>query len=249
MVSDLVEGEIEHSRKIALAGEAVWNWSSASGQERLKRRVGVFKSAIDGPNKREVWEVLELGCGTGLFTQELVSCPVNITAIDVSEELLKIASERVTAKNVTFLTVDAHNMPFFRGDFDAVVGSSVLHHLDVPVALRECCRVLRPGGTITFTEPNMLNPQVWVMINVKCLKHIWHVSPTERAFFSWKLRAQLREAGFTDIRVTPFDFVHPSIPGWLLPYVKPFLNWLERIPIIRHFSASFIISAKKGEKK
>jgi len=241
-VSERVRNEIEHSHKIAMAGEEVWNWSSASGQERLKRRVGVFVAAIRSP---DVGSVLELGCGTGLFTKELAVVGPLVTGIDVSDDLLRIAKERVVNDNVLLLNADAHDTPFRHGTFDVVVGSSVLHHLNVPVALRECRRVLRKGGRFVFTEPNMLNPQVWVMFNVKCLKWIWHVSPDEKAFFSWQLRREIESAGFVDVRITPFDFVHPGIPGWLLPYVNPFLNWLERVPVVRQFSASFIISARK----
>jgi ubiquinone/menaquinone biosynthesis C-methylase UbiE len=246
-VTERVENEVRHSRQIALDGEKVWSWSSPSGQVRLKRRAGIFRHAL-------VWreKVIEVGCGTGLFTQEVRHLPLSLLAIDVSDELLSIAREWVTPRgvmmggdSVVFVNIDAHDTKLPSCSYDAIFGSSVLHHLDVPKALKEFHRLLRTQGTITFTEPNMLNPQVWIMFNVGVLKPVWSVSPNERAFYAWQLRRQLQEAGFRDIRITPFDFVHPSIPGWLLPYVKPFLDWLERVPLIRHIAASHIITAKK----
>jgi SAM-dependent methyltransferase len=45
--------------------------------------------------------------------------------------------------------------------FDAVVGSSVLHHLDLEPALAKIRALLKTGGVLSFAEPNMLNPQVF----------------------------------------------------------------------------------------
>ena len=72
--------------------------------------------------------------------------------------------------------------------FDAVVGSSVLHHLDVAQALRECFRVLKPEGVICFTEPNMLNPQIALQKNISFLKKRLGDSPDETTFFRWQIQ-------------------------------------------------------------
>ena len=45
---------------------------------------------------------------------------------------------------------NAYAMSFTDDSFDAVIGSSVLHHLDIEKALSEIYRVLRPGGVISF---------------------------------------------------------------------------------------------------
>jgi hypothetical protein len=77
------------------------------------------------------------------------------------------------------------------------------------------------------------------------MRRIYGVSPHETAFFRRPLRRALHAAGFVDVSITPFDFVHPSLPGFLVPFVAKTLTLLEKIPIVREISGSLIIMAKK----
>jgi SAM-dependent methyltransferase len=198
-----------------------------------------------GSGIRPGMEVLELGCGTGLFTREFARTGALITALDVSPDLLALTRKEVTAPNVVFVEGDACAMAFTDEKFDCVVGSSVLHHLDIAGALRECHRVLKTGGTIAFTEPNMLNPQIALEKNVPWLKKKLGDSPDETAFFKWGIARRLAEAGFRQIRVVPFDFLHPAIPGAALGLAGPFCGFLEKIPLLREIAGSLYIRALK----
>lgn len=237
-----LENEERHGRWIARHGEAVWNWSSPAGRLRWARRVAMFGEflAHNGPR------VLEIGCGTGLFTAELARSGRNITAIDVSPDLLELAAERVCRENVRFLREDAHATRFDSGSFDAIVGSSCLHHLEPVRALAEFHRLLRPGGMLLFTEPNMLNPQVALMKNVPWLKRRAGESPDETAFVRFALAAALKRSGFQEISIVPFDFLHPSLPTVCLPIAVPLLGFVERVPLLRELAGSLAITARKG---
>ncbi len=90
---------------------------------------------------------------------------------------------------------NAEQMPFRDGSFDAVYGSSILHHLNIDAALAEVHRVLRPGGRIVFAEPNILNPQVAVMFHLGLTKKYFGVSPDEMAFSRFRAARALRERG------------------------------------------------------
>ena len=59
---------------------------------------------------------------------------------------------------------------------------------EIEEALRDIYRVLKPGGTIYFTEPNMLNPQIAMQKNIPWIKRKLGDSPDETAFFRWPLR-------------------------------------------------------------
>jgi ubiquinone/menaquinone biosynthesis C-methylase UbiE len=160
-VTDRLLHEIEHSRSLAPHAEKTWGWSSPAGQLRAERRAQLLAAHAElGPGKK----ALEIGCGTGLFTEKLAASGANLTAVDLSEELLAQARERRIAL-ATITRADAHHLSFSDASFDAVIGSSILHHLDMPQALREAYRVLKPGGKIAFAEPNMLNPQILVQKN------------------------------------------------------------------------------------
>lgn len=236
-----LRNEIEHGKFLAHgnAGE-IWNWETPAGRIRWRRRVGLLTDPL-----REGMRVLEIGCGTGFFTREIAKKRVHLTAIDISPDLIRIARRELRADSCAFVIDSVNRMSFRDAVFDAVIGSSVLHHLDVTPALNEIHRVLKPGGRVAFTEPNMLNPQIALQKNIPALKKSLGDSPDETAFFSWRIRRKLRERGFSGISVVPFDFLHPRIPGRWIPALLPLTVLAEKTPILRQISGSLFIQAVK----
>ncbi len=236
-----LQNEIEHGKYLIEHGAGeTWNWESPAGKLRWKRRVGMLKNKLEAGSK-----VLELGCGTGYFTRELVDTGAHIIAIDISSDLLEEARKEVKASNIEFMVDNAYKMSFPDDSFDHVVGSSVLHHLEIHKALSEMYRVLRPGGHITFTEPNMMNPQIALQKNISSIKQRMGDSPDETAFFKWQIKRLLRKAGFTSIRVIPFDFLHPAVPPALIKTVSWIGNAAEKTPLLRGIAGSLYITAGK----
>jgi SAM-dependent methyltransferase len=239
--------EIEHGAKIALAAEEVWGWSSPAGQLRARRRAELL---LGLGNVRPGALVLELGCGIGIFSELLAASGARLVGIDISEDLLRRAGQRcrdrgLGAPRVQFERASIERLPHAPGTFEAVIGSSILHHLEVGPALAEVHRVLKPGGRFVVAEPNMLNPQIMVQKNVPPIKRWAGDTPDETAFFRWPLARTLRSAGFEAIRIDPYDFLHPSVPPRLIPSVDRLGRFLERLPFFREFAGSLIISAAK----
>ena len=224
--------EISHGQYILEHGEEIWNWSSPAGKARWMRRCRLFFDFLAPENKHRV---LEIGCGTGLFTQELSKTGNTITAIDISEDLIQAARKRATSPNVHFVTGNAYQTDFPAASFDYIVGSSSLHHLDVNASLKEFFRVLKPGGRMLFTEPNMLNLQVALIKNIPHLKRKAGDSPDETAFFRWIIARAFRRHGFSHVEVTPFDFLHPRTPASIVNTIERISIILEKIPLIREF--------------
>jgi SAM-dependent methyltransferase len=240
-MQERVAQEIRHGRFLAQRGAGeIWNWESPAGKLRWARRVKMLSSHLKPGMK-----VLELGCGTGYFTQELVRSGADVVAIDVSQELLEIARGNCSAPNVQYQFENAYELSYDDAAFDSVVGSSVLHHLEIKKALRDVCRVLKPAGTIYFTEPNMLNPQIAVQKNIPWIKRKLGDSPNETAFFRWPLKRLLEQTGFRDIRIDPFDFLHPKTPTPLINRVNQFGRFLEKVPVVSEFAGSLYIRAVK----
>ena len=241
MIDRRLENEIEHGKFLVHHNaRRIWNWDTAAGKIRWKRRVGMLTKSLKNGMK-----VLEIGCGTGCLSIEIIKTPVKLTAIDISPELIKVASNNITNSSVQFSVENAYHMSFCDNCFDGVIGSSVLHHLDIDKSIKEIYRVLKNGSFIAFTEPNMMNPQIALQKNIPFLKKAAGDSPDETAFYRWSLKEKLSDAGFSSIEIIPFDFLHPRIPEKLISSLLPLANICERVPGLKEIAGSLYITAIK----
>lgn len=243
-IDESIRDEIKQGQRLAAQGnpDLIWNWDTPAGRLRARRR-GTLIS--DAAQLRPGMRVLEVGCGTGLFTKIMAERGGHILAIDLSPDLLEFARARplppdlVEFREVSFEEIGKDTQ------FDAVVGSSVLHHLDIPVAVRQMYELLKPGGVIAFAEPNMLNPQVWAERHISVVRDRTHTLPGETAIVRWKLARELEATGYVDIHICNFDWLHPSTPEPLINIVSWLGLLLERIPGVREFSGSVLITATR----
>jgi SAM-dependent methyltransferase len=122
----------------------------------------------------------------------------------------------------------------------------VLHHLDLDQALANIHRLLRHGGRLSFAEPNMLNPQVFVERHPGPFRRLfYYVSDDETAFVRWTLAKRLEEHGFTDVKIVPFDWLHPATPNRVIPLIEGIGRIAEAAPGLREFAGSLQIVARK----
>lgn len=241
------DNELAHGRWLSENHpEAQWNWTTPAGKLRFARRVKNILSGIPAPTPG--YRILEIGCGTGMFTAEFAKTGADITAVELSPDLLALAEKRfATVKREPGGRVQFICAPFEEcmagGPFDAIIGSSVLHHLDCAQAFPKIFAMLVPGGRMSFCEPNILNPQVWA--ERKFRRFFPYTSPDEIAFYAPSLRAELLSVGFSEVDIEPFDWLHPSVPEKLIGPVKFLEKILERTPGVRQFAGSLRISATK----
>lgn len=94
--------------------------------------------------------VLDVATGGGHTAIALAKCVNQVVAIDITPEMLaeaKMASSQEGISNIAFRTEDVHNLNISDCQFDIVASRFAVHHFsDVNRALREMCRVLKPGG-------------------------------------------------------------------------------------------------------
>jgi 2-polyprenyl-3-methyl-5-hydroxy-6-metoxy-1,4-benzoquinol methylase len=187
---------------------------------------------------------VEIGCGTGNFTEIFAQYGADIIAVDISPELIELAQKRTVPPTVTWVCARFEDAAL-DGQFDGAIGSSVLHHLEIESAIRELWRLLKPGGVISFAEPNMLNPQIAIQKNVPWIKGRLGDSPDETAFVRFSLASLLGRIGFERVRIRPFDWLHPATPPRFIGAVSAIGSGLERLPGLREFSGSLLITARK----
>jgi SAM-dependent methyltransferase len=107
--------------------------------------------------------VLDLGCGTGELTRVLAAAGLRVAGCDISRQMLLRASrDRGRCAGWVRLEPGWRRLPFASAAFDVVVAASVLEYVAEPAAvLRECARVLRPGGVVLYTVPDLRHPVRW----------------------------------------------------------------------------------------
>jgi SAM-dependent methyltransferase len=124
---------------------------SAASYDRFMGRYSTQLSAqlADLAGVRAGQHVLDVGCGPGVLTRELldrVGAP-NVAAVDPSKSLVEAARERLPGVDVRL--APAESLPFEDERFDAALAQLVVHFMREPVrGLREMARVTRDGGTV-----------------------------------------------------------------------------------------------------
>jgi len=149
----------------------------------------------------ELGELVELGCGTGYFTNIVVAKAKSLVATDLSDSLLEIADKRIgDYPNITIQKENCMATSFPSATFDSVFMANLIHVIESPEALlKECHRILRDKGTIvivTFTSHGM---KLWekIKLGVRFYK-AWGKPPAHtHTFTPDSLAGLMEEAGFS----------------------------------------------------
>jgi 2-polyprenyl-6-hydroxyphenyl methylase/3-demethylubiquinone-9 3-methyltransferase len=152
--------------------------------------------------------VLDVGCGTGWFSQWAASRGAMVTSLDIGLRLLDKTRQKCPTRPVAG---DACHLPLASNTFDVVISSECIEHTVNPkLALREIHRVARPGGLLVVTVPN----QRWHF--AVTIARAFKLRPFEgyENWLHWReLRDELRNAGSRIEQLRGFHLVPPIIPA------------------------------------
>jgi ubiquinone/menaquinone biosynthesis C-methylase UbiE len=127
---------------------------------RLCGLYGHYRFALDLLGPLAGRQLLDCGCGKGHTSVMLAKRGAQVSAFDIAEPDLAIAARLAQANGVplALYTLVFENLSFADASFDLAFGACVLHHVDIPRAMAELQRVLKPGGRAVFIENSARNP-------------------------------------------------------------------------------------------
>lgn len=131
-----------------------------------------FTTPIGSLVKRVEWELildflrpargdflLDAGCGTGIFTLDMLSCGARVVGLDLSLSMVRRARKKAPSSPLRILSADILRLPFPENSFDKTVSITALEFIpEGKKAVRELFRVTRKGGTVVVATLNSLSP-------------------------------------------------------------------------------------------
>ena len=131
-----------------------------------------FTTPIGSLVKRVEWELildllspgpgeflLDAGCGTGIFTMDMLSCGARVVGIDLSLSMIRRARHKARTSRLRILSADIIRLPFPENSFDKAVSITALEFIpDARKAVKELFRVTRSGGPVVVATLNSQSP-------------------------------------------------------------------------------------------
>jgi demethylmenaquinone methyltransferase/2-methoxy-6-polyprenyl-1,4-benzoquinol methylase len=116
------------------------------GIDRGWRRAALAALDIDSTST-----VLDLGCGTGDLSRGAAACGARVLGIDLSAAMLRLAAD--ADRDSTYIRSDASVLPVRDASVDGVIsGFAVRNFISFDDVVRDCARVLKPGGRVVWLE-------------------------------------------------------------------------------------------------
>jgi ubiquinone biosynthesis O-methyltransferase len=151
-----MENEIEF-KKYKTRGAYHWEQISLHPTKRNAFVLGRYRNVISLLKKLgslKAKKILDVGCGDGVLSYMLAKEHAILSGVDTSDIAIAYAKEKTKNMQIDFRQASAYKLPFDEGEFDAVVSSDVIEHVqDVNQYLKEIKRVTKKGGIIVLSTP------------------------------------------------------------------------------------------------
>jgi ubiquinone/menaquinone biosynthesis C-methylase UbiE len=232
-----------------------WNsFGRANASQKWRRQSAAMgndmtRAIVEAAQVRPGMRVLDIACGTGEPAISLAARLAGngeVTGVDLAVAPLTIAEERAAQRgltNVNFQQADAHHLAFSDNSFDCITSRlGVMFFSDLPRALSEMHRVLKPGGRTTLLVWGPMN-QPYFQTTIGTVLRVLHtavVPGSGRRMFALGregvLSRGLRQAGFlqTEEQLVTVPWTWLGTPEEVWEYFQevavPFASFLQSIP-------------------
>lgn len=198
---------------------------------------------------------LDLACGTGRLTNNLLSIANNVYGLDISEKVLEIAKQKYPQLHLQLGEVT--NLPYPDNFFDLVIINGALHHFfAMPETFKQVYRVLKSDGHfVLLGEPNKLftkkyNPFFYLWLATRILAKAYHsifirekqldsrlIEPEAEVFNPREMEKTLLNTGFRINNFYTYDLLPRNENRLYLKIYKQLLN-LEHKTLAKIFKNS-----------
>jgi SAM-dependent methyltransferase len=180
--------------------------SEAEYAEAARRDAGTVLRYL-GDADTSAWVALDVGCGVGRLIKELAPRMGEVHGVDVSDEMIRMAGERLAgAPNVHLHRIDGTDLRLFPdAKFDLMWSYSVFYHIPRTLYygyLRELSRVMKPGGRLVY---QLAQTYSWR----RRFNAFFRIEPdptdfnVRRFYTTSHLRSLARENGFDVLSIEP----------------------------------------------
>jgi ubiquinone/menaquinone biosynthesis C-methylase UbiE len=193
--------------------------------------------------------VIDLGCGSGIFTYLLSQRGFQAAGLDISPKLLELARRKYA--RLQFDEGDVEALPYEAGSVDGVLLSGLVHHLpDASLCAAEVARVLRPGGKFVAFDPNRANPFMYLYRDRSSPFYSnVGVTANERPVKAPEVAETFRKAGLqvgTDyLSGLSYRYIASPVARVALPAYNFVDHWLFRPRFLKRFSAFVLTYGSK----
>jgi ubiquinone/menaquinone biosynthesis C-methylase UbiE len=193
--------------------------------------------------------VVDLGCGSGVFTHLLAQSGCDCVGVDISSKLLAVGQSKYP--HIPFVQGDIEKLPFKAESFDGALLSGVVHHLpDASACAAEVFRILRPSGRFVAFDPNRMNPFMWLYRDhASPFYSPVGVTPNERPVLAREVARTFDNAGFSVsshyLAGLSYRYVASSRARLFLPIYNLLDANLFRLPFMDRFSPFVLTAGKK----
>jgi ubiquinone/menaquinone biosynthesis C-methylase UbiE len=197
----------------------------------------------------EKGELLDIGCGTGLFVEKYIRHGGKAAGLDISRKMVEQARRR--CPGCEFTVGNGENLPFCDHSFDSVSSLLVFSYVKQPESmLREAYRVLRPGGAVAICTlgKKLLTrgiPALYQISERMKVKHVVMKDFGEYYYNEEEMDNLFSNAGFNDIAIKWCSFAHIDMIDPLFNLackIEPFVE--KRMPSLAY---NIFVCAKKPE--